>query len=54
MKKLPPHDQWGPNCWIVDTWLASLGYNSAWPVGFYPKKGMLKPLYQEMDTLAQA
>lgn len=48
--RLPHFSTWGSDCWVVDPWLASLGYDSAWPVDLYPKKGMLDPLYLEMDS----
>lgn len=51
MEKLPSPDQWGKDCYIVDTWLASLGHASVFTVDRYPFKSMLQNLYQEMDSL---
>jgi hypothetical protein len=49
-EKLPPFSDWGNECWIVDPWLASLGWNSCYSLQDYPKKGFLEPCYLEMDS----
>jgi hypothetical protein len=49
-EKLPPYAQWDKDCWIVDPWLASLGWESCYKLAEYPKKGFLSPVYLEMDS----
>jgi hypothetical protein len=52
MQRLPHFSTWGPDCIVVDTWLASLGWDSCYKPSLYPYKGFLKKLYLEMDSLA--
>jgi len=51
MRRLPHFSEWGSECMIVDTWLGSLGWHSYFTLRGYPLKGMLDPVYQEMDSL---
>ncbi len=50
-RQLPPVSEWGNDCYIVDCWAASLGYESIFQPHEFPYRGMLSPLYQEMDSL---
>ncbi|MEO1493884.1 MAG: hypothetical protein AAFV19_17160 [Pseudomonadota bacterium] len=48
--RLPSHENWGKDVWIVDPWLASLGWESCYHIDQHPKKGFLKYLFQKMDS----
>ncbi|WP_175016792.1 hypothetical protein [Massilia sp. YMA4] len=49
-QRLPPYEEWGHDCWVVDPWLASLGWEACYRLSDYPKKGFLDPVYLEMDS----
>jgi hypothetical protein len=50
--QLPDPSNWGDDCWVVDPWLASLGWEACYELAKYPKGGFLNPVYLEMDSTA--
>jgi len=46
---LPPKSHWGPDCVIVDTWLAALGHKAAFRINEYPYPDYLSPLTVIME-----
>lgn len=48
--RLPDFQTWGKDVWIVDPWLASLGWASCYSLKNHPKKGFLKYAFQKLDS----